>query len=305
MACNVYLLLSVFFGELLESCETNPGIQDENQEQEIEVDDNENELEEDEDEDEEIEQDLYTKNKWFLQKGGLVKSLDGFNIDNLPASLKINLKRAVCRVEILRGDSNTTMKYELFKRLNSGGSKLTPQEIRNAIHRGTDTRLNNILLEISQNNSFKALTSLTQTKKNELYDQELVLRFFAFYNNANEIKDNMQNFLNKFMENTVNNSDFDYEDYKNKLIKVLDLVHSLNDANVFRTEKSLFVPAWFEGILIGVAQNYCKYENNLSLLQEKISLLKQDTLFKKYSGTASNSSSRIKNRLTRVQDIFK
>ena len=74
-----------------------------------------------------------TKNKWSLQEGGLIKELQGFNVDTLPANLKINLKRAVCRVEILRGESSTSMKYELFKRLNSGGSKLTPQEIRNAI----------------------------------------------------------------------------------------------------------------------------------------------------------------------------
>ena len=69
-----------------------------------------------------------TINKWTLQEGGLVKSLQGFNVDNLPKNLKINLKRAVGRVEILRGESSTSMKYELFKRLNSGGSKLTPQE---------------------------------------------------------------------------------------------------------------------------------------------------------------------------------
>jgi uncharacterized protein with ParB-like and HNH nuclease domain len=74
-------------------------------------------------------------NKWSLEAGGLIQSLEGFNIDTLPNKYKINLKRAVCRVEILGGKSNISMKYELFKRLNSGGSKATPQEIRNAIYR--------------------------------------------------------------------------------------------------------------------------------------------------------------------------
>jgi Protein of unknown function DUF262 len=86
-----------------------------------------------------------SENKWVLQEGGLVKSLEGFSIDNLPVNLKINLKRSVCRVEILRGESSTSMKYELFKRLNSGGSKLTPQEIRNAIYRGVNPTLNEML----------------------------------------------------------------------------------------------------------------------------------------------------------------
>ena len=87
----------------------------------------------------EVTEEEKTINKWTLQEGGLVQSLQGFNIDTLPTNLKINLKRAVCRVEILRGESSNSMKYELFKRLNSGGSKLTPQEIRNAIYRGVES----------------------------------------------------------------------------------------------------------------------------------------------------------------------
>jgi len=71
-----------------------------------------------------------TINKWTLKEGGLVKSLEGFNVDSLPTNLKLILKRSVCRVEILRGESSTSMKYELFKRLNSAGSKLTPQDMR-------------------------------------------------------------------------------------------------------------------------------------------------------------------------------
>lgn len=83
-------------------------------------------------------------NKWKLEEGSLIKSLDGYNFDTLPTKYIINLKRAVCRVEILRGKSNISMKYELFKRLNSGGSKLTPQEIRNAIYRGINPTLNEL-----------------------------------------------------------------------------------------------------------------------------------------------------------------
>ena len=118
---------------------------------------------------------IETKNKWILQEGGLVKALQRFNVDTLPANLKINLKRAVCRVEILRGESSTSMKYELFKHLNSGGSKLTPQEIRNAIYRGgVDPRLNELLLKITNNALFKELTALSTGRHDELYDQELV-----------------------------------------------------------------------------------------------------------------------------------
>ena len=197
---------------------------------------------------------VWELDKWTLQEGGLVKSLEGFNVDNLPTNLRLNLKRAICRVEILRGESSTSMKYELFKRLNSAGSKLTPQEIRNAIYRGINPRLNELLLTISQSDVFKILTKLSPSKLNELYDQELVLRFFAFYKNARNVNENMEKFLNNFMENTVKDSSFDYDGYE-------------------------FVPAYFEGILIGVAQNIKQYTENIELLKLKIIQLKNDKDF--------------------------
>jgi hypothetical protein len=229
-----------------------------------------------------------TINKWTLQEGGLVKSLKGFNIDNLPTNLKINLKRAVCRVEILRGESSTSMKYELFKRLNSGGSKLTPQEIRNAIYRGVNPRLNELLLKVSQSEVFKSLTQLSNGKLNELYDQELVLRFFAFYKNAENVNENMEKFLNYFMEKTVKNASFEYDVYESLIMRVLELIYKIEDNKIFRNERNLFVPAYFEGILIGVAQNIETYAENLELLKSKITQLKSDNDFKRYSGLFGN-----------------
>ncbi len=264
-----------------------------------------NEEEDIEEYDDEVTDVTETKNKWILQEGGLVKALQGFNVDTLPGNLKINLKRAVCRVEILRGESSTSMKYELFKRLNSGGSKLTPQEIRNAIYRGVDPRLNELLLKITNNELFRRLTALSTGRLDELYDQELVLRFFAFYNNADNIDDNMERYLNSFMEETVKNPDFDYEGYEALLMRVLELVGSANDEKIFRNHRGFFVPAYFEGILIGVAQNIDKYTDNIDLLKTKITELKSDVEFRRFSGSASNSRSRIRNRLQRINQIFR
>lgn len=272
--------------------------------QEEDVNSSIEEGEEIEEENGEVTEEGKTLNKWTLQEGGLVSSLRGFNVDTLPTNLKINLKRAVCRVEILRGESSTSMKYELFKRLNSGGSKLTPQEIRNAIYRGVDPRLNELLLKISQKEVFKALTQLSRAKLNELYDQELVLRFFAFYKNAENVNENMEKFLNKFMEKTVQDADFDYNNYEFLIIRVLELINQIGDNKIFRNASNLFVPAYFEGILIGVAQNIDQYAENIELLKSKITQLKNDTDFRRYSGTASNSRSRIRNRLKRADEIF-
>lgn len=243
-------------------------------------------------------------NKWVLESGGLIDDLEGFDVNTLPKKYVINIKRAVCRVEILRGESNTAMKYELFKRLNSGGSKLTPQEIRNAIYRGIDPKLNLLTEELSKDDIFKKLVSLSDQKRQELYDQELILRFIAFLNNVDKINSNMEKYLDEFMEKSVKNENFNPEYYKGIFTQVMKMLDSTCDENVFRNERNLFVPAYYEGITIGIAQNFEKYQSDMSLISERIRQLKEDDDFKKYSGSASNSKSRIKNRLIRVNEIF-
>ena len=259
-----------------------------------------------EDEFEENTKKLKIGNKWALEAGGLINNLEGFTIDTLPNNLKINLKRSVCRVEILRGESSSAMKYELFKRLNSGGSKATPQEIRNAIYRGVNPKLNELTLELSQNSIFKKLTDLSEMKKQELYDQELVLRFIAFLNNTESVIENTEKFLNNFMEKSVANESFDFNKYRTIFIKVITLIDTIGDDKIFRkNSKNLFVPAEFEGITIALAQNIDIYENNLELLKTNIAILKSDDSFRKLSGSSSNSKSRIKTRLRRANEIFK
>jgi len=256
------------------------------------------------DEDDEDDGEISIGNKWSLESGGLIQSLEGFNIDTLPSKYKINLKRAVCRVEILRGESNTTMKYELFKRLNSGGSKLTPQETRNAIYRAVNPAINDLILELSQNPSFQKLTDLSSQKKRELYDQELVLRFIAFLNNVEKINENTEFFLNSFMEKSVKKEEFNIQYYRDIFNQVITMIDNIGDEKIFRNTRNLFVPSDFEGITIGLAQNIKHYIGNIELLKSKIRELKEDEKFRQVSGSSSSSKTRIKARLKRANEIF-
>lgn len=252
----------------------------------------------------EDEEQIINQNKWSLESGNLIKDLADFNVDTLPKKYVINIKRAVCRVEILRGESNTSMKYELFKRLNSGGSKLTPQEIRNAIYRGINPGINELIEDLSKDEYFKRLVALSDQKYQELYDQELVLRFIAFLHNVDHINSNTENFLDEFMEKSVKDDNFDYGYFRSLFKEVMKLIKEACDDNIFRSERNAFVPAYYEGITIGIAQNIKKYRANTELIVKNVDILKNDEDFKKYSGSASNSKNRIKNRLRRANEIF-
>lgn len=256
------------------------------------------------DEDNDEEEIVNTNNKWCLEKGDILKSLEGFNVDSLPLKYVLNIKRSSLRVEILRGQSRVTMKYELFKRLNSNGTKLTAQEIRNAIYRGLDSSVNNLVEKLSKNPEFINLTSLTKQKKKELYDQELVLRFMAFYDKNTEINNNTAKILDDFMERSVNDSQFDCAMYEDVFNKTISLLKKLNNASVFKNSSKAFVPAYFEAIMLGTANNIEAYSNDIALLSDKIKELKKSQEFKQYMGSASNSKKRIERRLEVALSIF-
>lgn len=85
--------------------------------------------------------------------------------------------RTQLAVNTLDARSPTTVIYEIFRRINTGGVSLKPQEIRNAI---ANKRVRAYLKELSSSYQFLRVTR-NRIKIDRMDDQELVLRFIAFY----------------------------------------------------------------------------------------------------------------------------
>ncbi len=84
--------------------------------------------------------------------------------------------RTQIAVNILDARSPQKVIYDIFRRINTGGMKLNPQEMRNAICKPA---VRNFLKQSTQNKNF--LMATRNLVKDERMDaQELVLRFYAF-----------------------------------------------------------------------------------------------------------------------------
>lgn len=131
----------------------------------------------------------------------IVAGLDGYTYDSLPRALEIKLKRHTIRVEVIRKESESRIRYHMFKRLNKGGSVLSEQEIRNCTIRLLDNTVNKFLIECSANTDFaNTVSPVNQQRMEERFDQELVLRFFAFKNWRNNYVHEVGEYLTEFME---------------------------------------------------------------------------------------------------------
>ena len=250
-------------------------------------------------------QGIREKNNWKLIEGERVQALEGFTYETIPNQFRLNIKRATCRVEILRSNSAYDMRFELFNRLNTGGSPLTTQEIRNCIYRDISPKFNDFLKELAANQDFRTLIDLSNEQYEQLYDEELALRFISLYQNLENVQTSIAQHMTNFMENALKNKSFDYARYGKIFSEVFALLKPLGK-QIFRQKDGNFATALYDFITIGVAENYDYYKSQpLSVISNKISEVRNDSLLIKFSRRGGNNQkARIINRLTEAKRIF-
>jgi hypothetical protein len=79
---------------------------------------------------------------------------------------------------IIQRTSSGQAKYDVFRRLNSYGEPLTPQEMRAALIASTNGEALKWLTELARSGDTPELLSLSDRQLERQYDVELVLRFF-------------------------------------------------------------------------------------------------------------------------------
>ena len=179
------------------------------------------------------------KNNSTLTEGEMVPELEGLTIKDLPLKLKTTVKRSVCRIEIVRWDSKEDVRYELFNRLNTGASPLSEQEIRNCIFRGYKVNFNQALRDIAKDQNFIQIIGASAKKQEQMFLEELALRYFAFKHKSNELKSNVPIFLSEFMR-TVSKGELslNLDNEKEEFLNLMKILNAKFGKNVFRPNKA-------------------------------------------------------------------
>jgi hypothetical protein len=125
--------------------------------------------------------------------------LNGMSYASLPRLDKSALAKRPIRCIVILNESDTTLKFEVFERLNTGSVSLTDQEVRNCIYRGS---YNQLIKQLAVNKVFHELLNLPESLSKAMKDAELVLRFLAYKELSNETDyaDNFAEYLNRHME---------------------------------------------------------------------------------------------------------
>ncbi|WP_202708806.1 DUF262 domain-containing protein [Sporosalibacterium faouarense] len=143
-----------------------------------------------------------------LEKAKILKHLEGKYYytrygDSLDTATKIDFKRSSLPVIILKHGSEKKSKFELFKRLNTGGSHLSPQEIRNALILMSDEDVYNSMDAYCKKDSFITMINIPDSKSEIRMDMDILTRFLVMrnYEDIDDVPNSAD--INEFLDDAI------------------------------------------------------------------------------------------------------
>lgn len=155
---------------------------------------------------------------------------------DLPRDMRRRIDETQLAFHVIDAGTPPEVMFNVFKRVNTGGKPLTPQEIRHALNPGSARDLVN---ELAESAEFRRATDESINPR-RMADRECVLRFVAFYcQDLTSYNGNLDAFLANAMKNI--NSDMDESakgEMRQAFFRSMRLARKLFDNNAFRKPRT-------------------------------------------------------------------
>lgn len=246
----------------------------------------------------------------------ILSTLNGKRYQDLPLTVRLKVKRSPIRATIINKSGDSFIKYEMFKRLNTGGSLLSAQEIRNCSSRMADGggEFYDGIQEMAKFEPFVFATSkLPAAFKEQRADEELVLRYFAVTAAREKYKGNIEEWLDEYMEDILfKRRPFNLDVEKVRFERTFSLVEKKLGGEAFARfsddGRSIgrLAPAYYEAAV-------CAFDTH----QENIAQLEPDEVKKRLrtafadkdfinaTGPGANTISKLESRIETVSKYFR
>lgn len=209
------------------------------------------------------------KTKFLPALDGIVWEDEDSERYQLTTAQRLLIKRAKIDIKLLKSTSDANAKYDLFQRLNSGGSHLTPQEVRTCLIIMENKQFYEKLLAMSRNQDFRDTLPLTERAIREQEDLEFVIRFIVARNCSTEsLPSSLHEHLDNSIVSLIRDSSFDIDRETETFNRTFSLLNSRFGGDSFKRfnqEKQIFEGATtisaFETLTPAVSKRLDYYEN--------------------------------------------
>jgi len=215
--------------------------------------------------------------KLVLSKLDYLKELEGKTYDQISRKYQRRIEETQVTVYQIEKGTPIEVKFNIFKRINTGGLPLVNQEIRHALNPGKAIKL---LANLADSQEFTKATKFSEKRKSRMDDREFVLGFLAFtLTSYKDYQDGKRDsFLNEAMAKINKLDDAEIDSLDKKFRKAMNDAMDIFGDDVFRkiynTKKKKKQPvnrAMFEGwsVIISHLSN-----SDIKLLKERQHLLR-------------------------------
>lgn len=204
-------------------------------------------------------------------------------------------------VTALRSNFNNTEHMEyiftIFHRLNTGGTRLNAQEIRNCIFSGN---FNDLLFKCAEKFNME-LNLLLGIKENKRFaHEEFILRFYALDENLENYSSQLTRFLNLYMKDKRNLLNSELQDKETRFTATL---------NIFKQhliDEKIGAKIIAEAVLYGIAQNLDKLNqtDTHSVKQAFENMKKMPAFDEKELREGTSNATKVKARLEAAKQAF-
>ena len=241
------------------------------------------------------------KNRRVFKLSKISKRFEGLTYQTLPERDRIQLDDYILHATVVKQESpssDDTSIYHVFERLNTGGQKLKPQEIREAVYHGS---LMNLIDKLNLDSNWRAIYGKTSPR---LKDGELVLRFLTFYHNASEYRRPLYEFLNQFSKKYQNPAQEFLAKCEAKFTESIAIIFQALGEKAFKPEGSLNA-AVFDSVLVAIARRLDAGSiTNIEALRLAYEQLLQDQAYRAGTERASADEANVAVRIRRATEIF-
>ena len=231
----------------------------------------------------------------------------------LPRNMQRRIEETQVTAYIIQPGTPEDVKFNIFKRINTGGLPLSPQEIRHALNQGIPAEF---LQKLAAKPEFEKI--FEKIAKERMEDREFVLRFLSFYLLGYQVYEpDMDDFLNQGMKRLAEISEEKREDCEKKFILSMERNHKLFGKYVFRKiltkdgkrrrgplNKALFdVWSVYMADLPDIEYDVlCRLKKNL--FDEFIHLLSTDKTFERSITSGTGGKIEVNVRFTKIQEMI-
>jgi len=216
--------------------------------------------------------------------------------EELPESAQRKLKATVLRAINIRQLSprgENTSVFHIFERLNTGGTPLKSQEIRNVVFRGGFVQ---ILRELNRNPNWRLVLGKSTFSKYQV-DVELVLRMFALRNGAGKYEKPMKEFLNQAMRKNQTGETEDVREFQRIFPEISKYIVEMFGQKPFHLRQRLSTSA-----LDSVFCTLLNYRNHLpNDLTERYQRLINDPAFEEVTTIGTTDTATVRRRFRLVK----